>query len=70
MSELENLYKMMLTEYPDILSVAQAAKILGCEDHRVYKMIDEGCFYATKPGKSYRISKYSLLKYLHGDKSA
>ena len=70
MANLENLYRMMLTEYPDVLSVAQAAKILDCEDHKVYKMIGEGCFFATKPGKSYRISKLSLLRYLNGDKSA
>ena len=70
MSELEKLYTMMLTEYPDVLNVKQAAEILDCEQHRVYKMIDEGWFYAAKPGKSYRIAKYSLIGYLIGAKPA
>ena len=70
MTEVERAYKLMLTEYPDVLSVPQAAEILDCDDNRVCKMIHEGCFFATKLGKSYRIAKYSLIGYLIGAKPA
>ncbi len=70
MTEVERAFKLMLTEYPDVLTVQQVAKILGCEEHVVYRMIDYGELFATKPGKGYRISKYSLSGYLIGAKSA
>ena len=57
-------YKTMFTEYPDVLSVPQAVKILGCTDHTIYKMIDYGYFPAVRYGKRYRISKYGLIQYL------
>ena len=46
----------------------EVAKILGCDDHQIYKMIDYGEIFATRPGKAYRISKYSLIGYLIGAK--
>ena len=70
MSNLERAYKLMLTEYPDVLSVKQVAEILDCDYKQVYKMIDFGYFYATKPGRRYKIAKYSLIGYLIGEKSA
>ncbi len=35
-------YKTMLTGYPEVLTVQQTAKLLGCDDHTVYKMIYTG----------------------------
>ena len=57
-------YKTMLTGYPEVLTVQQTAKLLGCDDHAVYKLIDYGCFPAVRPGKGYCISKYGLIQYL------
>lgn len=57
----------MLTEYPDLLTAAQVAKILGITRQRVYRMVDEGYFYGVKLGRSYRISKLRLIDYLIGD---
>ena len=70
MKEIERAIKLMLTEYPDVLTVQEVAKILGCDDHQIYKMIDYGELFATRPGKAYRISKYSLIGYLIGAKGA
>ena len=64
MKEIDRAFKLMLTEYPDVLTVQEVAKILGCDDHQVYKMIDYGYFPAVKPGKAYCISKYGLIQYL------
>ena len=68
MKEIDRAFKLMLTEYPDVLTVQEVAKILGCDDHQIYKMIDYGEIIATRPGKAYRISKYSLIGYLIGAK--
>ena len=57
-------YRTILTEYPDILSVDQVAKLLKIEPHTVYKMIAQGWFPAVKPGKSYLIPKFGLILYL------
>ena len=38
MKEIERAFKLMLTEYPDVLTVQEVAKILGCDDHQIYKM--------------------------------
>ena len=40
MKEIDRAFKLMLTEYPDVLTVQEVAKILGCDDHQVCKMID------------------------------
>ena len=48
MKEIERAFKLMLTEYPDVLTVQEVAKILGCDDHQVYKMIDYGELFATQ----------------------
>ena len=40
MKEIDRAFKLMLTEYPDVLTVQEVAKILGCDDHQIYKMID------------------------------
>ncbi len=61
---VSDAYKTMLTGYPEVLTVQQTAKLLGCDDHTVYKMIDYGYFPAVKPGKAYCISKYGLIQYL------
>ena len=57
-------YRTILTEYPEVLTVQQTAKILGCDDHTIYKLIDYGAFPAVRPGKAYCISKYGLIQYL------
>ena len=57
-------YRTMLIDYPEILTVQQTATILGCHERTVYKMIDYGYFPAAKPGKGYCISKYGLIQYL------
>ena len=61
---VKEAYSLMLTEYPDVLTVHQTAKILGCEAHQVYRMIQIGSFPCVRIGKSYRISKYGLIQYL------
>ena len=63
-NSVSEAYRTMLKEYPEILSVKQTAEILACDYKQVYKMINYGYFPAAKPGGSYCISKYGLIRYL------
>ena len=66
MTKAEHAYQLMLTEYPDILTAAQTAKILGIGRHQVYKMIDRGELFGLKLSGSYKIAKLRLIEYLIG----
>jgi excisionase family DNA binding protein len=66
MTPSETAYKNMLTEYPDLLTAGQVAKILGTTRQTVYGLIDYGYLFAIKVGKAYKIAKIKLIDYLVG----
>lgn len=55
-----------LSDYPDVLTVQSVQNILGIGRKQVYKLIDEGELFAVRPGKSFLISKNTLINYLNG----
>jgi excisionase family DNA binding protein len=63
-AEITELYKLMFTEYPDIVTVKQLQTILGVSRNTAYVLIDEGTLPAIKVGKAYRIPKISVIKYV------
>jgi len=67
MTQSEKAYSLMLTEYPDLLSVEDVVKILGVSRQYVYQMINDGYLYGVKIGKAYKVSKIRLIEYLIGD---
>lgn len=62
--------RLALKDYPDILTVADTAGILGLCNATVYKLIKEGKIPAMKVGSSFRIVKSNLLAYLKANQSA
>lgn len=70
MTQSEEAYKLMLTEYPDLLTAEQVGAILGVSRQYVYGMINGGYIYGIKIGKSYKVSKIRLIEYLIGGKVA
>jgi excisionase family DNA binding protein len=66
MTNTEEAYRLMLTEYPDLLTAEQAAKILGIDRHQVYKMVDRGELFGIKLAGQYKIAKLWLIKFLIG----
>ena len=64
-TELQELYKIMLTEYPDILTVKQLRSALGVSRELAYKLIGDGHIHAVMVGKSYRIPKSRVIKFLY-----
>lgn len=60
----ENYYKTMLTNQPDILSVAKVQQILGISRHFTYELITTHQIKAMRIGNSYKIPKVCLIEYI------
>ena len=57
-------YKIMLKEYPDILSVDQVSEVLGVSTKTCYKILRNGDICCLKVGRTYRVPKAHLFSYL------
>jgi excisionase family DNA binding protein len=66
MSELsqKDAYRMMLMEYPDILSFEQMCAALSVSPKTGYKLLREKQVTCLKVGRSYRIPKAHIFTYL------
>ena len=52
-TELSELYKIMFSDYPEIVSVAQMQTMLGISRHAAYDLVREGSIPAVKIGTSF-----------------
>ncbi len=59
-----DVYRSVLKEYPDILTVEEMSKALGVSTKTGYKLIRENKIECIKVGRSYRIPKAHLLAYM------
>ena len=59
-----DVYRSVLKEYPDILTVEEMSKALGVSTKTGYKLIRENKIECIKVGRSYRIPKAHLLSYM------
>ena len=65
--ELQEYYKVMFTEYPDVVNVEQLCEMLGGPSSKsVYRLLKEGAIQSYWIGKRYRIPKVSEIEYLTG----
>ena len=62
--ELTELYKVMFTEYPDVLTITQVQEMLGVSRHLSYDLVNDGYLTGIKVGKAFRISKISVINYV------
>jgi len=63
-AELNELYKLMFTEYPDIVSISTLCQMLDISDRYAYKLVNDGYISARKIGHSYRIPKINVINYV------
>ncbi|MCQ2355220.1 MAG: helix-turn-helix domain-containing protein [Clostridia bacterium] len=63
-TELSELYKIMFSDYPEIVSVAQMQTMLGISRHAAYDLVRDGSIPAVKIGTSFRILKLNIIKYM------
>ena len=69
----KEVYTSVLKEYPDVLTVEQMSRALGISTKTGYKLIRNNEIDYLKIGRSYRIPKTHLLRYLrviHGIEKA
>ena len=55
--EIQTLYEVMFTDYPDIVNVAQVQAMLGISRHLAYALIGDGDIPGMKIGNAYRVPK-------------
>ena len=60
----KDAYRLMLTEYPDLLSFEQMCEILKISQKTGYKLLRENKVRCLKTGRAYRIPKHYLLTYM------
>ena len=58
------IYRSVLKEYPDILTVEEMSTALGVSTKTGYRLIRENKIEYMKVGRSYRIPKAHLLSYM------
>ena len=54
----------MLKQYPDVLTVDQLCQVLQISKKLAYKLLSEQAIPSRKIGRSYRISKQEVLKFI------
>ena len=59
-----DVYRSVLKEYPDIMTVEEMSKALGVSTKTGYKLVRENKIECMKVGRSYRIPKAHLLSYM------
>lgn len=59
-----DIYRSVLKEYPDILTVEEMSRALGVSTKTGYKLFRENKIECIKVGRSYRIPKAHLLSYM------
>lgn len=62
---LSEAYKVMFTEYPDIVCVSELCEMLGGIGRKeAYRLLQSGHIEYLRSGKGYKIPKLSVLAYL------
>lgn len=63
--ESQVAYKLLFTEYPDVVNVEQMCEMLGgiC-DKTAYRLLKSGEIKSFIVGRHYRIPKLDILEYL------
>ncbi len=59
-----DVYRSVLREYPDVMTVDEVSKALGISTKTGYRLIRDNAIEYIKVGRSYRIPKAHLLSYM------
>ena len=63
---LQEAYKVMFTQYPDIVKVADVCEMLGVGRKKIYELIRSERLHTIANGKGYNITKLSVIAFLLG----
>ena len=62
-TELQAMYEVMFTDYPDIVNVAQVQTMLKISRPLAYELIGDGYIPGMKIGNAYRVPKINVIRY-------
>jgi excisionase family DNA binding protein len=62
---ISTLYNSTFADFPDVVSVEQMAEMLKISTKTAYALLRNGDIECLKVGRSYRIPKYFIMKYLN-----
>ena len=57
---------MDMSEWPELMTVAEVAAILRVSKMTVYRLVNDGTIDSRKVGRSFRVMADSLRQYLSG----
>ncbi len=57
----------MYEQYPDVLTVAELAKLLRIDRSTAYNLLHKGEIPYRRIGTAYRISKQAIIRYIEGE---
>jgi excisionase family DNA binding protein len=60
---------MTFAEAPDVLTIAEAAKLARVGERQMREAVRDGRIYGARLGRSIRISKHALARWLEGEKA-
>lgn len=63
-TEMNELYKVMFADFPDIVNIEELRKMLGISRHLAYDLITDEKIDAVKIGNAYKIPKISVIRYV------
>ena len=65
-TEINALYGVMFTQYPDVVNISQLCEMLGgISEKTAYRLSREGKIGAFLIGRAYRIPKANVIDFLH-----
>lgn len=59
-----DVYRSVLKDYPDVMTVEEMSRALGVSTKTGYKLIKDNKIECVKVGRAYRIPKAHLLSYM------
>ena len=62
--ELQELYSMLFSQYPDIINISQLQKMLGISRHLAYGLINQGRLTGIKIGNAFKVPKINVIRYI------
>ena len=62
-TEIQTMYEVMFTDYPDIVNVAQVQSMLNISRHLAYSLINDGYIPGITIGNAYRVPQVNVINY-------
>lgn len=62
-ADINKLYALMFTEYPDIVGVKDLQKMLGIGKNLAYSLVSDGYIHGIIVGNKLRIPKINVIHY-------